>query len=197
MVCTKKSIEEYGKKNKEIAENTNLLIRKYEEFEKYNKNLLEKIKELYEEKKKIEVDENEKKKEIEKKCEDFKNDVKEKFSGNFPDMEKLKEDNNYLQSKLDEYLENTEKIRENIMQQIQLKEEATLETKKKSDEEIKMKLSMHENSCNNIREENKKLSAESTKLRNDANDKVDKINKIAKDFDIKKKEYEKVKNKNK
>jgi hypothetical protein len=185
------------KKNKEIAENTNLLIIKYEEFEKYNKNLLEKIKELNEEKKKIEVDENEKKKEIEKKCEDFKNDVKEKFSGNFPDMEKLKEDNNYLQSKLDEYLENTEKIRENIMQQIQLKEEATLETKKKSDEEIKMKLSMHENSCNNIREENKKLSAESTKLRNDANDKVDKINKIAKDFDIKKKEYEKVKNKNK
>ena len=62
MVCTKKSIEEYGKKNKEIAENTNLLIRKYEEFDKYNKNLLEKIKELNEEKKKIEVDENEKKK---------------------------------------------------------------------------------------------------------------------------------------
>jgi len=99
MVCTKKSIEEYGKKNKDIAENTNLLIRKYEEFEKYNKNLLEKIKELNEEKKKIEIDENEKKKEIEKKCEDFKNDVKEKFSGNFPDMDKLKEDNDDLQSK--------------------------------------------------------------------------------------------------
>jgi hypothetical protein len=58
-----------------------------------------------------------------------------------------------------------------------------------------MKLSMHENSWNNIREENKKLSAESTKLRNDANDKFDKINKIAKDFIIKKKEYAKEKNK--
>ena len=135
-----------------------------------------------------------KKKEIEKKCEDFKSDVKEKFSGNFPDMEKLKEDNNFLQSKLDEYLDNTEKIRENIMQQIQLKEEATYETKKKSDEEVKTKLGMHEKSCNNIRDENKKLSAESSKLAKDAKDKIDKINKIAKDFDIKKKEYEKVKN---
>ena len=91
--------------------------------------------------KKIEIDENEKKKEIEEKCEDFKNDVKEKFSGNFPDMEKFKEDNDYLHSKLDEYLENTEKIRENIMQQIQLKEEQTLETEKKTDEDIKHKLS--------------------------------------------------------
>lgn len=192
MVCTRKSIDEYGKKNKDIAENTNLLIRKFEEFEKYNKNLLEKIKELNEEKKKIEIDENEKKKEIEKKCEDFKNDVKEKFSGNFPDMDKLKEDNEYLQTKLDEYLENTEKIRENIMQQIQLKEEQTLETEKKTDEDIKKKLSEHEKSCNLIREDNKKLHTESTKLKNDANEKIEKINKIAKNFDYKKKEYEKV-----
>ncbi len=36
-------------------------------------------------------------------------------------MEKLKEDDNYLQFKLDEYLENTEKIRENIIQKIHLK----------------------------------------------------------------------------
>ncbi len=65
-----------------------------------------------------------------------------------------------------------------------------------------MKLSMKENSCKNIIEENKKLSAERTKLRNDAYDKFDKINKIAKDFDIKKKgicksKKKKIKNNNK
>merc|ERR1712045_754974 len=75
MIRTNKSTDEYSKKNKDISENTNLLIRKYEEFDKYNKNLLVKIKDLTEEKKKTENDENEKKREIEKKCDDFKNDV--------------------------------------------------------------------------------------------------------------------------
>ena len=42
----KTSIENLTKKNRELYESTNLLTRKYNEFDNYNKNLLEKIKEF-------------------------------------------------------------------------------------------------------------------------------------------------------
>lgn len=189
----KTSIESLTKKNRELYECTNLLTRKYNEFDNYNKNLLEKIKELNEEKKKIEFDENEKKKEIEKKCLDFKNEVTEKFSGNFPEVDKLKEDNDYLQLKLDEYRENTEKIRDNILSQLKLRDEQTLETEKKTKTELREKMKEIEKGSGSIKDENKKLTVEVTGLRDNANKTISKIQKIGKDFENKKKEFEKVK----
>ena len=189
----KTSIENLTKKNRELYESTNLLTRKYNEFDNYNKNLLEKIKELNEEKKKIEHDENEKKKEIEKKCLDFKNEVTEKFSWNFPEVDKLKEDNDYLQVKLDEYRENTEKIRDNILSQLKLRDEQTLETEKKTKTELREKMKEIEKGSGSIKDENKKLTVEVTGLRDNANKTISKIQKIGKDFENKKKEFEKVK----
>jgi len=186
------NIDLLTKKNKELAESTNLLSRKYSEFEIYNKNLLEKIKELNEEKKKIEVDETEKRKEIEKKCEEFKKDVKEKFSGNFPEIDKLKQDNIFLQTKLDEYRENTEKIRDNILAQLKLRDEATMEAEQKTKSELREKMHDVEKGNTSLKEENKKLAHEVSNLRNDANQKIARIQKIGKDFDTKKKEFEKV-----
>ena len=175
-----------------MAESTNLLSRKYTEFELYNKNLLEKIKELNDEKKKIEVDETEKRKEIEKKCEEFKKEVKEKFTGNFPEIDKLKDDNIFLQTKLDEYRENTEKIRDNILAQLKLRDEATMEAEKKTKDELKEKMKEVEKGNTSLKEENKKLANEVSILRDDANNKITKIHKIGKDFDGKKKEFERV-----
>jgi len=146
-----------------------------------------------EEKKKLEEEEMIKKNEIEKKCAEFKKDVEEKFTINFPEIDKIKEENSFLQQKLDEYRENTEKIRDNILAQIKLKDEATIEAEKKTKEDLSSKMKEVEKGNTTLKEENKKLSLEVGKEKADADKTISRIQKIANDFEIKKKEFEKVK----
>jgi len=107
-------------------------------------------------------------------------------------LNKLKDDNNLLQEKLDEYRENTEKIRDNILQQLKLRDEATVEAEKAKKDELKEKMKELEKGNTSLKEENKKLSNELTILKDDANSKISKIQKIGKDFEHKKKDFEKV-----
>lgn len=70
-------------------------------FTNYSKNLLARVKVINEEKLKIDREEKQKKLEIEKKCEDFKRDVCEKFNSNFPELEKLKAENAALRQRFE------------------------------------------------------------------------------------------------
>jgi hypothetical protein len=70
-------------------------------FTNYSKNLLARVKVINEEKLKIDREEKQKKLEIEKKCEDFKKDVCEKFNSNFPELEKLKAENAALRQRFE------------------------------------------------------------------------------------------------
>lgn len=97
-----------------------------------------------------------------------------------------------MQTKLDEYRENTEKIRDNILAQLKLRDEATLEAEKKTKDELREKMNEVEKGNNVLKEENKKLAHEVGNLKNDANQKIARIQKIGKDFDTKRKEFEKV-----
>lgn len=97
-----------------------------------------------------------------------------------------------MQTKLDEYRENTEKIRDNILAQLKLRDEATMEAEKKTKDELKEKMGEVEKGNGGLKDENRKLAYEVGNLRNDANQKIARIQKIGKDFDTKKKEFEKV-----
>lgn len=86
-------IEELTKNNELLLEINKKEKTRLETFTNYSKSLLKKVKFLNEEKLFIDSEEKQKKLEIEKKCEDFKKDVCEKFNNNFPELEKLKAEN--------------------------------------------------------------------------------------------------------
>jgi flagellar motility protein MotE (MotC chaperone) len=84
-------------------------------FANYSKNLLARVKVLNEEKLKIDREEKQKKLEIEKKCEDFKKDVCEKFNTNFPELEKLKSENAALRQRFEKLKSKFEVQLDNII----------------------------------------------------------------------------------
>lgn len=67
----------------------------------HNQTLLAKVKDLNDENIKMEREEKQKKMDIEKKCEDFKKEVTEKFNNNFPELERLKEENASLRQRFE------------------------------------------------------------------------------------------------
>ena len=106
-------IEDLTKNNEILIEINEKEKNRLVTFTNYSKNLLARVKVLNEEKLKIDKEEKQKKLEIEKKCEDFKKDVCEKFNSNFPELEKLKSENvalrqrfEKLKSKFEEQLNN-------------------------------------------------------------------------------------------
>jgi len=94
-------IEDLTKNNEILIEINEKEKNRLVTFTNYSKNLLARVKVLNEEKLKIDKEEKQKKLEIEKKCEDFKKDVCEKFNSNFPELEKLKSENVALRQRFE------------------------------------------------------------------------------------------------
>ena len=99
-------IELYTKKNTELINENELINRRYIEVDNYKQGLYAKIKELNKEKIKIFREENEKLLEIQKKCENFKRDIYDKFNTDIPQYEKLQEKNILLKNKIEEIKKN-------------------------------------------------------------------------------------------
>ena len=93
----KVAIQNFNKEIKSLEENNSTITKKIIEYEKYNRTLLEKVKEIGEEKIQIEKEEHDKCETIRQKCDEFKQDVIAKFEVTDTDLirkenETLKED---------------------------------------------------------------------------------------------------------
>lgn len=83
-------------------ENSNFYKNKFLEQEKFNKMLLDKLKQNSDEKKQILEDESKKREEMVKKCEDFMKEVQGKFENSLPEKEELIKENENLRNKLEQ-----------------------------------------------------------------------------------------------
>ena len=91
--------------NKEVtmqSDSIAVLNSKVNSSEKYSKMLLEKCNQLNEEKKKLIIEETEKRNELIKRCEDFMKDMQSKFEKEIPEKEMLIKENDDLRKKLQE-----------------------------------------------------------------------------------------------
>jgi hypothetical protein len=107
------------KKLNELNYNVNFKI---QTIEKNNKILLDKVKEVTDEKNIKIIEEKEKREELQRKCEEFRKDVDEKFSKDVIDKDQIIKDNDNLRTKLEEYKTNMEAIKANLEEQIDNKD---------------------------------------------------------------------------
>ena len=110
------------------------------ELEKLNKFYLEKLKEINEEKKTIINEEKAKRNEIVTKCEDFMKEFQQKFEASIPEKEELIKENEMLKKKLEEYVYNTNQIKENLESQMLLKDKQNLLFEEELRNQIKLKM---------------------------------------------------------
>lgn len=98
------------------------LTKKFNDKERYNKILIDKIKILTEEKNKILTEENEKRNKIIKDTENFVKDIQSKYQDELPDRQKLIDENQLLRQELDESIKYTMSIKQLIESQKEIKE---------------------------------------------------------------------------
>lgn len=192
IVKVKTSIDVLAKENKELYDSTFSLRKRNEEFDSYNKALLGKIKELTGEKDEVIASETKRKNDIEKKCEEFRNDVVAKFQNQVPEKDKLREDNDYLRTKVQEYKASTDEIRINIESQLRLNEKDLQAFEDDFRKNMK-------NSVKNLEENANKFLIENNELKNQIisyNKKYEDLSggcrKFNTSFDVAKRELERV-----
>lgn len=95
-------LDQMTKEVTQLNDNVTLLNNKVNSSDKYSKMLLEKCNQLNEEKKKLLVEETEKRNELIKRCEDFMKDMQAKFEKEIPEKEMLIKENDDLRKKLQE-----------------------------------------------------------------------------------------------
>lgn len=94
-------IDHLTKENNILNENINSLSNKMSSTEKYSKMLLEKCNQLNEEKKKLVLEETEKRNELIVKCENFMKQMQSKFEMEIPEKEQLIHENEELRKQLE------------------------------------------------------------------------------------------------
>jgi hypothetical protein len=165
------------------------LNKKILEYEKYNKTLLERVKEMTDERNVIQKEESEKFETIRNKCEEFKQDVIGKFE--VTDTDIIRKENETLREKLTEYKEHSKMIEESIRAQMDFKEKQFALIEDGLTSQINPKLFEFD-------EQNEKLKNENEDLKTEFNENLDKINQLQEiiskfhsNFEIGKKEFEK------
>jgi len=179
-------------KTKDLKSTHELLLaqeNKFVEVEKHNKLLLEKVKEMNEEKSLAEKEEKIKREDIQKKCEDFKNDVVSKFQST--DVTAIQADNQNLKNKLEEYKENTKKITENLELQLKMKETQNLNFEEQFKTQISSKFNELKDQTDKFEKENVDLKLEYENAVKKFNNLSGSISKFHSRFDQGKKEFEK------
>ena len=135
--------------------NSQAVDRQYEDLDKFNKSVLQKIKQITEDKVKlVEIEEN-KTKEIAEQCEKFKAEYIEKF--NSASVETIKKDNVELERKLNECRESTKKIQESIDAQHDLRDNKKMDLESLFTSHLTEKLDSLKKQSNEYKTENKKL----------------------------------------
>jgi hypothetical protein len=185
----KLAINNLNREIKSLEDNHSTLTKKVIEYEKYNKSLLEKVKEINEEKDQLEKDEHEKCETIRQKCEEFKRDVVSKFQ--VTDTDLIRKENDTLKEKLKEYQDHSKLIEESIKQQLEFKDEQLHLIEDGLSAQLNPKL-------NDFEGQNEKLKAENMELRKEYNDNIQELNELQEllskfysNFEIGKKEFEK------
>ena len=177
----KLEIQNFNKEIKSYDEqHLTLLNKKLLEYEKYNRALLEKVKDLNEEKTKIYREENEKFETIKNKCEEFKQDVIAKFE--VTDTDIIRKENETLREKLAEYKEHSKMIEESIKAQLDFKEKQVSLIEDGLTSQLGPKLIEFE-------EQNEKLKTENSLEK--LNDLQNILSKFHSNFEVGKKEFEK------
>lgn len=178
--------------SKELKSSQELLTaqeNKFLEIEKHNKMLLERVKEMNEDKSRVEKEEKKRSEDILKKCEDFKQDVVSKFKGT--DIETILADNENLKSKLEEYKENTLKITENLQLQLKMKEAQNENFEQTFKTQITSKFDELKDQADKFEKENKELKLEYENGIKKFNKASASISRYHSRFDVAKKEFEK------
>ncbi len=109
-------------------------------LDKNNKFYMQKMNELQEEKKKIIKDEMAKRNEIIKKTEDYMKEYQQNFENDVPEKEALLRENMILKQKIEAYVLNTKAIKENVENQMKLKDEQNLMFEGELKNQIKSKM---------------------------------------------------------
>ncbi len=101
---------------------------------------MQKMNDLQEEKKKIIKDEMAKRNEIIKKTEDYMKEYQQNFENDVPEKEALLRENMILKQKIEAYVQNTKAIKENVENQMKLKDQQNLMFEDELKNQIKSKM---------------------------------------------------------
>ena len=185
--------------NKIVIENENIktyylnaqtVDKQYNELDAYNKTILQKIKEISEDKIKIAELEESKTKEMSEQCEKFKKEFLEKF--NTTSCETIQKNNDELAKKLDECMVATQKIKETIETQHDLKNNKKMDLESILTSQITDRLNSLTSQSNDFKKENEKLHNELEEeeiRRKQLNEELKKKTRL---FENQKKKYEKI-----
>ena len=127
-------------------------------LEKNNKFYMQKMNDLQEEKKKIIKDEVAKRNDIIKKTEEYMKDYQQNFENGVPEKEALLRENMILKQKIDAYIENTKAIKENVENQMKLKDQQNLLFEEELKNQINSKI-------DELSKQNEKASIENIDLK--------------------------------
>ena len=170
--------------------NAQTVDKQYNELDAYNKTILQKIKEISQDKIKIAELEETKTKEIGEQCEKFKKEFLEKF--NSTSCEVIKKDNDELAKKLEECIVSTQKIKETIEAQHDLKNNKKMDFESILTAQITDKLNSLTSQSNDFKKENEKLHNELEAEEIKSKQLTEEMKKKTRIFENQKKKYEKI-----
>ena len=170
--------------------NSKAVDKNYAELDAYNKTILKKIKQITEDKKHLAELEEEKTKDIIEQCEKFKKESLEKY--NSCSVKTIKKNNAELEKKMNESIYSTQKIKENIEAQHDLRDNKKLDLESLFTSHIKERLDSLTKQSNEFKEENEKLQAEFEKEEEKRKELNNTLKKKTKRFELQKKELDKV-----
>ena len=186
------NIEICKEKTKNFYDNSQKLDKDYDELNNYNNTLINKIKEIKQEKEKLIELEKKQTEETITQCEKFKKEYQKKFDE--VSTENIMRDNEELKKKLKECEESKQKIKENIDSQKEMKEKQNLDFKTLFEDQIQGKLEAINYQSENFEEENEKIREQIRKERMKFESFNDKMKKFNQNFEKAKKKYTKIMN---
>ena len=162
----------------------------YDQLEVYNSDIIKKIKEINEEKNKIEEKLKQSYEETKQHCDKFKEEYQKKYDE--ISNEVIIKENEELKAKIKEVEENTNKIKENINEQMEMRKKQNESITSMLNGEIHDKMSEIDKETNKYEEENEKLKLDIAIEKSKFGDDTDLTKDYNKKFEKAKKEYEKI-----
>ena len=194
---SKDETEEIAKQKKKLQDDINNAYYKaqqatqnYDELEKYNSDIIKKIKEINAEKDKIEERLKQNYEETKNQCSKFKEEYQKKYDEISNDA--IIKENEDLKQRIKECEENTNKIKQNIDEQMQMRKKQTDDITNMLNGQISDKLTEINKETDKFEEENAKLKIDIEIEKAKFGDDPDIMKQFNKKFDKAKKEYEKI-----
>lgn len=167
-------------------------LRRKGEKDKYNAILMDKIKQLTEEKNKILTEENEKRNQIIKETENFVKDIQNKYQEELPERQMLLDENQKLRKELDESIKYTIGIKEMIENQKNKKLTKTKELEHEYKNNMSTKMEYLSNQAQKYLIENSELKTQIIQYQNKNEEMQNVLNSYNKEYQNLMQEVEKV-----